>query len=205
MVGREEALIGLHRPLDAAHSQLRLAPWLLRCGLGGIVWVGPGSELQTPKHSNTNCGAPFKVSRTLGSIAHPEKGVLFFSMLTLLRAAVSGGSQSLDLGERMGAASARQYLGLKVQSCVLTLRDGYRLTPPLATSIAERARGVVLDLPMEGGVLLHCMLESAEALRRLPEAAAVLPLLPELKIPPHFEAILPNTSAISHRGNFSSR
>ena len=54
---------------------------------------------------------------------------------------------------------------------------------------------MTIDRVVNNDLLMHGTREHADALRGQPEVRKVVPLLPELKVTPHFDALLPTAPA----------
>ena len=83
----------------------------------------------------------------------------------------------------------------QLQSFLTTLHPSEKgVTDELRASLEKRA-GLVLDAVVDGDLIMHGTREHADKLRELPEVRAVVPLLPELKVTPHFTKLLPSAEA----------
>ena len=56
---------------------------------------------------------------------------------------------------------------------------------------------MTIDAYMDGDLMMHGTRAHAMAMRELPEVRKVVPLLPELKLTPHFDAMLPKNATVS--------
>jgi len=84
----------------------------------------------------------------------------------------------------------------KVQSFAVTLQHGIQLTNVLHAALEDRT-GVVIDSVVGDDLLMHGTTADADAMRQMAEVRKVVALLPELKISPHFDQLLPqNVSAV---------
>ena len=81
-----------------------------------------------------------------------------------------------------------------LQTFLATLHKPSSVTPELSTSLEDRGN-LTLHTVVDGDLLMHGTRVHADALREQPEVRAVVPLLPELKVTPHFDALLGSANA----------
>ena len=87
----------------------------------------------------------------------------------------------------------------KLQTYMATLHPSkLGVTPELTKSLEQRG-GLTLHTVVSGDLLMHGTRDHADALRNQPEVKTVVPLLPELKVTPHFGKMLPDSNATSSR------
>ena len=80
----------------------------------------------------------------------------------------------------------------QLQSFVATLHDSAAASETLSASLERRAN-LTLHTALSGdSFLLHGTRQHADSLREQPEVRAVVALLPQLKVTPHFEKLLPD-------------
>ena len=89
----------------------------------------------------------------------------------------------------------------KVQSFVARMHT--QITPELTSSLEERG-SLTLHTVVDGDFLMHGTRAHADSLRAQPEVRTVVPLLPELKVTPHFEKLLPAHPASGNATGHSS-
>ena len=88
----------------------------------------------------------------------------------------------------------------QAQSFVASLQPGTEASMTIGALLEKRV-GLKLHSVVGGDLLMHGSREAAAALREQPEVRRVVPLLPELKISPHFEQLLPiNTTKVALNG-----
>jgi hypothetical protein len=83
-----------------------------------------------------------------------------------------------------------------LQTFVVTLQPSVSVTSEFTSRLENRAQ-LTVHAVVGGDLLMHGTREHADALREQAEVRAVVPLLPELKLTPHFAKLLPtdNTTA----------
>ena len=79
----------------------------------------------------------------------------------------------------------------RLQTFLARLHPAHGASSELTASLEERADGLTMHTVVGGDLMMHGTREHADALREQPEVHAVVPLLPELKVSPHFDALLP--------------
>jgi hypothetical protein len=87
----------------------------------------------------------------------------------------------------------------RLQTFVATLHGGSAVTAELRQTLEEHA-DLTLHAVVGGDLLLHATRGHADALREAAPVRAVVPLLPELKVSPHFFALLPARNTTPHHG-----
>ena len=80
----------------------------------------------------------------------------------------------------------------QLQTFVVNLHPEHKVHEGLTRSLESRAL-LGFHTVVGGDLLLHGTRAHADALRDEPEVRAVVPLLPELKVTPHFDKLLPPT------------
>ena len=83
----------------------------------------------------------------------------------------------------------------RLQTYIATLHASVPLgvTPELTKSLETRG-GLIVHTVVSGDLLMHGTRDHADALREQPEIRTVVPLLPELKLTPHFTKMLPHNA-----------
>lgn len=71
------------------------------------------------------------------------------------------------------------------------------ITPELTASLEQRG-SLTVHTVIGSDLMMHGTREHADALRAQPEVKTVVPLLPELKVTPHFESLLPKEHELHH-------
>jgi len=84
----------------------------------------------------------------------------------------------------------------RLQSFLVSLQPEFNITHELTSSMEGEA-DVTIDAIVGGDLLMHGTILHADALRKLPEVRKVVPLLPELKVSPHFEEMLPKEPTVA--------
>ena len=85
----------------------------------------------------------------------------------------------------------------QLQTFLVTPAAGVQLGDALREALEARTEMALDSTPVGGHLVMHGSVELAQSLRAQPEVMRVVPLLPELKVAPHFERTTPNRSTVS--------